>query len=193
MGNIKLRYITPDDAEELVNIYSYYVTDTAITYEYTVPSVDEFRARIVNTLKGYPYIAAERDGQIIGYAYLSAFHPRKAYEHSAETSIYLKKHERGNGLGSLLYKKLEEIAVRMGITNLYACIAYPDSDDEYLTNNSADYHEHIGYRRVGNFVHCAYKFGHWYNMVWYEKFISEHSTKPGELKSFNDIRNEITL
>ncbi len=63
---VMLRTVTPDDAEELLNIYAPYVKNTAISFEYDVPSVEEFRERIINTAKKYPYIAAQKDGKILG-------------------------------------------------------------------------------------------------------------------------------
>ena len=62
----------------------------------------------------------------------------------------------------------------MGILNMYACIGYPDNEDEYLTKNSAEFHSHIGFVQVGEFHKCGYKFGRWYNMIWMEKIIGEH-------------------
>jgi L-amino acid N-acyltransferase YncA len=76
---ITIRPVTEADAEKLLSIYAPYVTDTFVTYEYTVPTVEEFRERIRNTLQAYPYFAAVENGRIIGYAYASAFHPRRAY------------------------------------------------------------------------------------------------------------------
>ena len=89
MREMELRTASPDDAEKLLDIYSFYVLYTAITFEYEGPSVSEFRNRITNTLKKYPYIVAVDDGKILGYAYASAFKGRAAYDHSIETSIYV--------------------------------------------------------------------------------------------------------
>ena len=62
----------------------------------------------------------------------------------------------------------------MGILNLYACIAYPEEEDEYLTKNSVRFHEHLGFKEAGRFHKCGYKFNRWYDMVWMEKLIGEH-------------------
>ena len=88
---ITIRPVTEADAEKLLSIYAPYVTDTFVTYEYTVPTVEEFRERIRNTLQAYPYFAAVENGRIIGYAYASAFHPRRAYLWSAEATVYLER------------------------------------------------------------------------------------------------------
>ncbi len=82
----------------------------------------------------------------------------------------MKKH----GIGKMLYTELERRLKEQNILNVYACIAYPERDDEYLDKNSAQFHKHLGYRRVGTLRKCGYKFGRWYNMVWYEKFIGKH-------------------
>ena len=69
---------------------------------------------------------------------------------------------------------MEQRLKEMGILNLYACIAYPEVEDEYLDKNSVLFHEHLGYVKVGEFHKCGYKFGRWYNMIWMEKIIGEH-------------------
>ena len=102
---ITIRPVTEADAEKLLSIYAPYVTDTFITYEYTVPTVEEFRERIRNTLQAYPYFAAVENGRIIGYAYASAFHPRRAYLWSAEATVYLERGVRGRGVARLLYER----------------------------------------------------------------------------------------
>lgn len=184
---IKLRTARPDDAEELLKIYAPYVENTAITSEYEVPSVAEFRARIENTLKKYPYIVAERGGELLGYAYTGPFKSRAAYNWAAETSIYVKEGQKGLGLGRKLYEAIETISRMQNILNLNACIVYPKVDDEYLTKNSAKFHEHLGFKYVGEFHDCAYKFGRWYNMIWMEKSIGEHMAVPATVVAFCDL------
>ena len=184
---IKLRTARPDDAEELLKIYAPYVENTAITFEYEVPSVAEFRARIENTLKKYPYIVAERGGELLGYAYTGPFRSRAAYDWAAETSIYVKEGQKGLGLGRKLYEAIETISRMQNILNLNACIAYPKVDDEYLTKNSAQFHEHLGFKYVGEFHDCAYKFGRWYDMIWMELSLGEHIADPAAVVAFCDL------
>ena len=173
-----IRTAREEDAGQLLEIYAPYVTDTAITFEYEVPTVDEFRHRIASTLKKYPYLVAEDDeGNLVGYAYASAFKERAAYDWSVETSIYVKQGEAGRGFGQLLHDALERALQQMGILNMYACISAPRGNDPYLTDNSIQFHHHLGYRLVGRFLQCGYKFGRWYDMVWMEKHIGEHTEK----------------
>ena len=169
-----IRAATREDAGSLLKIYSYYVENTAISFEYVAPSLDEFLKRISSTLEKYPYIVLEDDGLIRGYAYAGAFHSRAAYAHCCEVTIYLDHDSKGNGYGKALYEALEKALKKMGIINLYACIADPEVEDEYLTKNSECFHQHMGYTKVGEFHKCGYKFGRWYNMIWMEKMIGEH-------------------
>lgn len=174
IDDISIRFAKPEDAKELLKIYAYYVTDTAISFETEVPSEEEFKLRIEEVLKSYPFIVACKDDEILGYAYLHSFVGRKAYELSAETTIYLNPDKKKMGIGKKLYSVLEDIAKAQNITNLYSCIGYVDKEDEYLNNNSVQFHEHIGFRMVGKFENCGHKFGRWYHMVWMEKIIGEH-------------------
>ncbi|NCC08805.1 MAG: GNAT family N-acetyltransferase [Clostridia bacterium] len=179
MSNIKITPAAPSDARELLEIYAPYVLNTAISFEYDVPSEQEFAARIEKTLQFYPYILAKDGDEIIGYAYTSRFHPRAAYDWNAETSVYLKQTCKGRGVGKLLCTALEEISRRQNIIALDACIAVPHSHpDAHLDFNSRDFHAHIGYKELGRFPQCGYKFGTWYDMVWMEKTLSERPEKP---------------
>ena len=180
-GKLHIRTAKVSDAEELLTIYRPYIENTAITFEYDVPSVEEFANRIKTTLEMYPYIVAELDRKIVGYAYAGVFKGRKAYDWSVETSIYVSLDNHGNGIGRLLYEKLEEILKNQGVTNVDACIAYAEHEDEHLHNDSVHFHEKLGYKTVGIFHKCAYKFDKWYDMIWMEKFIAEHKAKPNDI------------
>lgn len=188
IDDISIRFAKPEDAKELLKIYAYYVTDTAISFETEVPSEEEFKLRIEEVLKSYPFIVACKDDEILGYAYLHSFVGRKAYELSAETTIYLNPYKKKMGIGKKLYSVLEDIAKEQNITNLYSCIGYVDKEDEYLNNNSVQFHEHIGFRMVGKFENCGHKFGRWYHMVWMEKIIGEHKEIKEFLK-YSDIKS----
>ena len=184
--NIKIRTARTEDAARLLEIYAYYVENTAITFEYTVPTLEEFRHRIEHTLERYPYLVIERNGVIQGYAYAGVFKARAAYDWACEMSVYIDRAAAHCGLGGRIYTALEDELRRMGITNLYACIAYPVQEDEYLTRNSAEFHAHLGYATVGEFHACAYKFGRWYDMIWMEKIIAEHNADQPAVKRFGE-------
>lgn len=169
-----IRNAVKGDAEKILAIYSYYVKNTAISFELDVPSLEEFQGRIVRTLERYPYLILEEKGVVLGYAYAGVFKNRAAYDHCCEVSIYVERHAKGRGYGRMLYEALETALQKAGILNLYACIADPVTEDEYLTRNSEHFHSHLGYTTVGRFHNCGYKFNRWYNMIWMEKIIGEH-------------------
>lgn len=170
------------DGERILEIYEYYVKHTAITFEYDVPGLWEFQNRMENTMKCYPYLVIEQDGVIQGYAYAGAFIGRAAYNWSCEMTVYLDHRAQKQGLGRMLYEALENRLKAMGILNLYACIAYPEEEDQYLSRNSAMFHNHLGYKEVGRFCKCGYKFGRWYDMIWMEKVIGEHKPEQAPVR-----------
>ena len=182
MNDVILRDVTESDAARLIEIYSYYVENTAVSFEYDTPSEAEFRERIRETLKKYPYICIEVGGRIRGYACAGPFKGRAAYDWSVETTVYVEHGYEGSGYGRILYDALEKRLKEMGILNLYACIAVPKTEDEYLTKNSALFHERMGFVKVGEFHNCGYKFGRWYDMIWMEKISGKHSSVPEKVK-----------
>ena len=176
------------DAPRLLEIYSYYVQHTAISFEYTTPTQEEFCRRMRHIMSRYPYLVAEVDGTVQGYAYAGAFVGRAAYDWSCELTIYLACDARKMGLGRQLYTALEQQLAQMGVLNLYACIGYPQVEDEYLTKNSAEFHAHLGFELVGTFHNCGYKFDRWYDMVWMEKIIGEpHAGQPA-VKPYSEVK-----
>jgi phosphinothricin acetyltransferase len=191
MKDIIIRTASVDDAAELLEIYRPYVENTAVSFEYEVPSLNEFEERIQNTLQKYPYIVAVRGSEIVGYVYVSAFKERAAYDWAVETSIYIKQGYTGLGYGKMLYQKLEYLLKEQNIINLNACIAFADESDEFLTDNSMKFHEHMGYRLVGKFNKCGYKFNKWYDMIWMEKMIGAHPENPKDIIPFPNISDQV--
>lgn len=169
-----IRTAAVEDAAELLEIYAPYVLDTAISFEYDVPTVEEFQKRMAGTLEKYPYLVAVENGHIVGYAYAGAFRSQKAYIHSVEVSIYVRMDARGKGIGRALYTKLEELLAGQNVYGAYACIAVPSAGhDRHLTDASELFHEKMGYKRIGTFENCGYKFDRWYTMIWMEKELKE--------------------
>ena len=186
-AGVRVRKATPADAKVLQRIYAPYVEKTAVTFEYDPPDAAEFQRRMERTLRRYPYLAAERAGELVGYAYAGAFAGRAAYDWAAEVSIYLREDCRGQGTGKRLYGALEGALRAQNILALYACIAVSEDEDEYLTNNSREFHAHMGYRLAGTFRQCGYKFGRWYDMVWMEKIIAPHAVPPPPVRAFGSL------
>lgn len=174
---VVIRVADISDAPNLLSIYAPYVEKTAISFEYTVPTAEEFARRIARTLQHYPYLTAVRDNRAVGYAYASAFKERAAYGWSVETSIYVAEHARGTGAGAMLYEALEHILAQQHIINVNACITYPNPA-------SISFHEKQGYRTAAHFTSCGYKLGRWWDMVWMEKMLGEHPDSPSPFVPF---------
>jgi L-amino acid N-acyltransferase YncA len=188
MPDIIIRTADPDrDAKVLLEIYKPYVEETAITFEYTVPTVEEFKGRIKHTLETHPYLVAEENGKILGYVYASQLGERAAYSWAVETSIYIAKDQRGKGLGRKLYEALEAILKKQNITNANACIGYTKKPDPHLTNGSTSFHEKMGYKQIAYFTACGYKFDTWYDMIWMEKMLGDHPVPAKPFIKFKDL------
>lgn len=169
---------TVADAATLREIYLPYVRTTAVTFELEDPTLEDFTERVRKTLERYPYIVAVEEGEIVGYAYASAFRPRAAYLHSIETSIYMRMDYRGKGVGRRLYETLAKLLVLQNVFNMEACIAHYDPADEYVPATSRLFHERLGFKLVGKFNKCAHKFGRWYDMIWMERILGDHIADP---------------
>ncbi len=191
MERIVIRTARLEDAGALIEIYAPYVKNTAITFEYDVPTIEEFQRRIERVLSKYPYLVAERDGEIVGYAYASPFHERPACDWAVEVSIYVRQDKKKLGIGKALYEELERLLRLQKVLNVNASIAYSEVEDAYLTKNSIEFHEHLGYKMVGEFHKCGFKFHRWYSLVWMEKHIGEHTENPKPVRCFKEIREEL--
>lgn len=187
MEGITIRTAVLQDAEALLEIYAPYVKNTAITFEYDVPTVEEFAGLMSNVLRRYPYLVGEVDGEPAGYAYAGPFKERAAYDWAVETTVYVKEDMKKHGIGRALYEALEKTLAAQGILNLNACIAFPEKEDEYLTTDSVKFHKKMGFSEVGRFHKCGCKFGRWYDMVWMEKHIGTHEENPAEVRFFAEV------
>lgn len=186
-NTLKVRNARLEDAAELNRIYSDYVVNTAITFEDDAISDDEFKDRMKGIMSFYPYFVCESGGEIVGYAYAGQFKNRSAYDWAVETTVYVKRGCGRAGIGSALYGALERALKRQGINNMYACIAVPKVEDEYLTLGSVRFHRKMGFKTVGRFVSCGCKFGRWYDMVWMQKVIGPHDANPARPKPYKSV------
>ncbi len=167
-----IRDIKKSDIKRLLEIYSHYVLNTAVSYEYDTPTAEEFERRIDEiSATSLPYLVAEEDGKILGYCYAHRFHERKAYQKCVETTVYIDKSLRKSGIGRALYAELEKRLKALSIKNLYACVAYIETEDEYLTHDSVLFHQKMGFEICGHLHKCGIKFDRWYDMLYMEKII----------------------
>lgn len=148
-----IRDVTLADAKRIAEIYNYYIEETVITFEYDTVSEEQIQERIRKvTAKGFPYFVYEKDGEITGYAYLSNWRERVAYNITLETSVYLDHNVIGSGVGSILYQELIERARKINIHSLIGGISLPKEASQRL-------HEKFNFKLVGNFRESGVKFG----------------------------------
>ena len=171
MNDLIIREASLADAPRLLEIYSPYVTDTVITFEYEVPSQEEFQSRIETIKRRYPYLVCEEQGRVIGYAYADTYMIRPAYDWCAEVSIYVDWDCRGRGAGRALYRELFERLKSMHVLNLYAVIT---SENE----KSIGFHRRLGFEAFAVFERVGYKQGRWLDVTWMQKFLGEHRKDP---------------
>ena len=193
MSDIILRAARLEDAGQCSDIYSYYVKNTAITYEYDAPSAEEFRGRMADTLAKYPFIVAEKDGKILGYCYAGRFKKRAAYDRMVETTVYLDLNARGYGIGRRLYEMLEEVLKAQGIIKTLAVITLPTTEEEKTVYKSVGFHERNGYKLSGKISCSGYKFGRWYDTVLMDKFIGHPEENMPPIKTFDEVRKQFLL
>ena len=159
---MRIRDAEVADFPRIAEIYSYYVLNTVVSFEVEAPGAEEMRRRM-ESFRPYPYIVAEEDGKILGYAYAHKFAERAAYRRSAEVTIYLDRDVRRRGIGKALYAELEERLRAMGfVQRLYAIICYPGE-------GSVEFHSRMGYRIVGKLTDVGEKMGKLLSTVYMEK------------------------
>ena len=168
---MSIRMATERDLLRILEIYAPYVENTAISFEYTVPTLEAFTQRFLTVTAQFPWLVWEEKGVVLGYAYGSLPFERAAYQWSAEASIYLCPEACGRGIGRKLYAALEDILKQQGYRKVYAIIT---------TANEASlaFHQAVGYRHTATFPDCGYKFGRWYGTVWLEKDLNIWPTPP---------------
>ncbi len=180
MQSFTIRQATLDDAPALLRIYAPYITDTTVTFEYEVPSLQAFRQRIETISAEYPYLLCERDGVILAYAYAHRAMERAAYQWNAELSVYVHREHLREGLGSALYRCLLELLELQHVQNAYGVISIPN-------DSSCRLHEALGFRVLGVYRQTGYKLGEWHDVVWYEKSLGAHEVPPRPLLSVKSI------
>ena len=157
-----IRMAAAADVPAMLDIYAPYILNTTYTFEYTVPSVEEFTARFHGITLQCPWLVWEEDGKVLGYAYGSLPYERAAYAWCGEVSTYLAPEAQGRGIGRKLYAVLEHIMWQQGFRVLYSLITTENT-------GSLAFHENLGYREVAVFPGCGLKFGRWLGVVWMEK------------------------
>ncbi len=177
---MSVRHATVQDVPRILEIYAPYVQNTAISFEYAVPTLEEFTQRFLGITAQFPWLVWEENGAILGYAYGSLPFERTAFQWSAEASIYLCPEAQGKGIGRKLYAALEKILKAQGYKKVYAIITTANAP-------SVAFHEAVGYRHTATMPDCGYKLGKWYGIVWMEKDLNNWDAPPHEPLTVHEI------
>lgn len=171
---ITVRDAQPEDAAAIQRIYAHYVLHSTATYEEIVPDAVEIARRRLAVLdSGAPYMVAELDGTVQGYAYASQFRPRAAYRYTLEHSIYVDPTATGHGIGSLLLTELIERCTALGYRQMIAVIGSTDNAA------SIKLHQRLGFSIAGQLQAAGFKFNAWVDTVFMQRPLGESdSTLP---------------
>jgi len=173
---LSIRSCAEGDIEAIQAIYAHYVETNLATFELEPPTAAQMRERRDGIVRGgYPYLVAERDAEVVGYAYGSAWRARPAYRHTVEDSIYVAPGMRQSGVGSALLRELIRECEQRGFRQMVAVVG------NSANTGSLRVHEAQGFARVGTLACVGYKFGEWVDTVLMQRVLGEGAQSPGSL------------
>lgn len=162
-----IRAATADDAEALAAIYGHHVLHGFGTFEEEPPSPAEMEnRRAAIAARGLPYLVAEADGRVLGFAYAGPFRPRQAYRYTLEDSVYIAPDAIGRGVGRAVLSAVIEACEALGIRQLVAVIG--DSGNAA----SIGLHRSLGFVDAGLGKSFGFKHGRWVDIVWMQKSLN---------------------
>jgi phosphinothricin acetyltransferase len=176
----ELRLASVSDSEEILKIYRPYITDTAISFETEVPTVEEFSSRVENITKQYPFLVDVIDGKVAGYAYASKHRERAAYAYDVDVSIYVLPEYHGLEVAYRLYDCLFAILDKLGYKNAYAAYTEPNA-------KSMRFHQKFGFTLIGTHHKTGYKLKKWHDVTWLEKRINTLDESPNGVLAITEI------
>jgi len=160
-----IRPAVSSDAAAIASLYNYYVENTAVTFEEEPLTADTIHSRLTEVqTHNLPWIVAEYEGELIGYAYATPYHKRSAYRHSVETTIYLKHDFHGRGFGKLLYDVLLKALKEKGFHVAIGVLGLPNE-------KSAALHEKLGFEKVGHLNAVGFKFNQWRDVGYWQMML----------------------
>lgn len=175
-----VRIATHKDVQAMLELYAYYVLESNITFEYEVPSLEEFAQRLNDVQSQFPWLVYEENGRIAGYAYASWAFTRAAYQWNAELSIYLHEDYQRKGVAGELYQCLEETLLQQGYYYLYAVI----NADNMKSISMA---KKLGFIEAGYYKNAGFKRGKWLDVVCSIKELKKPTENPPKPVAYNDL------
>lgn len=177
---MNIRLAEPSDSAGILAIYAPYIRDTSLTFELEVPNETDFGRRIEAYQHNWPWLLAEENGKIAGYAYATRHRERAGYQWSVECSIYMADEFQGKGSADRLYKTLLHLLKMQGFRNVYAVINLPN-------DRSVAFHERLGFQYKFTFENVGYKLGRWKNVGWWMLQLNPYDENPGTPISFDQL------
>jgi phosphinothricin acetyltransferase len=165
------RLASSSDASGILAIYEPIVRETAISFELEPPTLVEMQARIEAVGAIFPWLVADSDDGILGYAYANHHRERPAYQWSVDVSVYVAEPARGRGVARALYEQLLSLLVELGYYTAYAGIALPNDASVAL-------HESIGFKPIGIYRNVGHKLGKWHDVGWWQRELRPYSGEP---------------
>ena len=175
---------TEDDVPQILDIYRPIIENTSISFEYDVPTVEQFTSRVINILKTHPWLVCTHQGQLAGYAYASPHRSRKAYQWSTELSVYIAENYLKMGIAKALYQVLIKGLKLQGFHTALAGITLPNKA-------SVQFHESIGFIPIGTYHNVGFKFGKWHSVGWWEYQLASYSESPVTPSSIDMLSSSI--
>jgi len=174
-----IRFAAPEDAAAIAALYAPYVEGSAVSMEDSAPTVEEMAARIAGGGGLYPWLVAEEDGRIVGFASASRFRPRQGYRFTVETSVYVAPERQRAGLGREIYTLLIDLLVRQGFTQAIAALTEPNP-------GSAGLHRAMGFKKCGTYGQVGWKLGCWWDIGLWQRGLAPQRTPPAEPVPFRE-------
>jgi len=175
-----IRLYTPGDALAMLEIYAPYITKNAVSFEYDVPTLEAFQARLSEIVALYPILIYEKDGVLLGYAYAHRQRERKAFDWNAELSVYLSDQAFGTGAGKALYSALYALLRLQHIRTLHAYITYPNPQ-------SISFHRKMGFEMAYIQKNAGYKLGRWHDLAWMIRQLNPSDDAPEAFIPFREL------
>ncbi|ATE65107.1 GNAT family N-acetyltransferase [Rhizorhabdus dicambivorans] len=176
-ATLSVRSATVGDAGAIAGIYAHYVERSVVTFELTPPDAAEIAARIGHVLPRYPFLVAEQEGRIAGYAYAGKLYERPAYRWAAETTVYVAPDRHRQGVGQTLYSVLIASLAAQGFQTAIGKITLPNLASVAL-------HEAFGFVRCGILSRVGYKQGGWHDVGIYQLELGTRPARPEETRPF---------
>ena len=175
-----IRFALASDAPKIAEIYAPFVDGSAVSFEMEPPAADIMAGRVEKPWPTHPWIVAEDEGEVVGYAYGSPYRERKAYQWAVEVTVYLEPAARGKGLGRKLYNVLIDILTRQGFTKAYGVVTLPNA-------GSAALHEAVGFHHFATYRNIGFKNGSWHDVGWWERDLAPCIVPQPELKTLTEL------